>query len=379
MAGTLIEDALIIFNREMIIFRSNMRSNLLRSIIFPLVILLFFGNLGNGIFNSPIAVTNLANNPQSIQFINALQQQNSLSIKGVVSEDTGLSMLKQNKISALVVIPPGFPSKVGSGQSVYIYYSNAKLNTISASTSFITSIAKEFGVGTVAGGAPVGVSTPTAPSSSVKLVSTSATTISYMDFLVGGVIAMVAAFGTIFGAGASLITDRQIGNLKLFLMTPISSTSLILGKAIYGTTTAMIYAALAILIAFMLGATVAQGVVGIIFILLITLVLSFGLSSLALVLASKIKKFEMYTILGNVMVLPLWFLSGAFFPSSSMPTWMQYISAADPLTYAVNGIRGFMLTTYYPVTSILIDFALLAVFAIVMFTLAVKLFKNKIG
>jgi ABC-2 type transport system permease protein len=190
---------------------------------------------------------------------------------------------------------------------------------------------------------------------------------------------MVAAFGTIFGAGASLITDRQIGNLKLFLMTPISSTSLILGKAIYGTTTAMIYAALAILIAFMLGATVAQGVVGIIFILLITLVLSFGLSSLALVLASKIKKFEMYTILGNVMVLPLWFLSGAFFPSSSMPTWMQYISAADPLTYAVNGIRGFMLTTYYPVTSILIDFALLAVFAIVMFTLAVKLFKNKIG
>ena len=376
MDWNVIEDALTIFKREMIIFRANWKSNIIRSIIFPVVILLFFGNIGNGTFSSPIAVTNLANNPQSISFINALGNQKSLVVKELVSESTGLAMLQNGTVSALVVILPNFPSSANT-DSIYVYYSNSNLNTIGAGVSYITSVASEFDA-KVGGSSTLGLNEPAPPSSQVKLVSTSAVSISYLDFLVGGVIAMVAPLGTIFGGGVSLITDRQLGNLKMFLVTPISGTAVILGKTIYGTVAALIYVVVALGIATIMGAKIAMGIAGLAWILAIVVVISMGLSGVALILADKIKKFEVYTIIANAIVLPLWFLSGAFFPASADPAWMQIISSIDPLTYAVSGIRYVMLDGYFPINAILTDFGVLILFTVVAVFLAVKLFKKTI-
>ncbi len=376
MDKNIIDDALTIFKREMIIFRANWKSNIIRSIIFPVVILVFFGNIGNGTFNSPVAVTNLANNPQSINFINALGNQRSLTVKGLVSESTGLAMLKNGTISALIVILPNFPSATSTA-SVYVYYSNSNLNTIGASISYITSIASKFDA-KVGSTSTLGLNEPVPPSSQVKLVSTSAVSISYLDFLVGGVVAMVAAFGAIFGGGVSLITDRQLGNLKMFLVTPISSMAVILGKTLYGTVASVIYAIVALAIATAMGAKIAMGIAGLAWILAIIVLISVGLSGTALILATKIKKFEVYTIIANAIVLPLWFLSGAFFPPSSGPAWMQVISKIDPLTYAVNGIRYVMLDGYFPLNAIALDFGVMILFTVVAVFVAVKLFKKTI-
>ncbi len=371
-----LQDMFTIFKREMIIFKANARSNLMRSIIFPLVILVFFGNIGNGTFNSPVAVTNLANNPQSINFINALGKDNSLTVKGVVPESTGLQMLQKGTVSALIVILPNFPSSAQQ-DSVYVYYSNSNLNTIGESVSYITSIASEFDAH-VGSSSALGLDEPSPPSSQVALVSTSAVSISYLDFLVGGVLAMVAAFGTVFGGGVSLITDRQLGNLKMFLVTPISKAAVILGKTLYSTTAAVIYVAVALIIATLMGAKIAMGIAGLAWIIAIIVLISLGLSGVALILANKIKKFEVYTIIANALVLPLWFLSGAFFPPSADPAWMQLISNIDPLTYAVNGIRYVMLDGYFPVNAILTDFGVMIAFAVIAVIIAIKTFKKTI-
>ncbi len=376
MTKGMLYDGFVIYKREMLIFKANLRSSILRSMIFPLVILIFFGNIGNGIFNTPVAVVNLANNQQSAQFINALQQQNALSIKAVTTEDAGLQMLKKSTISALVIILPGFPNPGGSG--VYVYYSKSDITSAGGAISFIGSTAAEFDAHVAQGTNIQEMLLPPAPNTSVQFASTSSTTASYRDFLIAGVVAMVAAFGTIFGGGTTLITDRQIGNLKTFLITPISSTAIVIGKTLYGTTQAVIYAVITLIIAAALGGHIAAGWIGIPWILLLVIALAFGLSSVAIILASKIQKFEVYTMIANAVVMPLWFLSGAFFPISSMPKWMASIAMVDPLTYAVNGMRSVMLAGNYPLNSIIFQFSILIGFGLVMFVLAIKLFKNTI-
>lgn len=370
-------DSFIIYKREMFIFRANMRSSIIRSLIFPLVILIFFGSIGNGIFNIPIGITNLSNNPQSIQFMNLLQQNNHLSIKTVTSENNGLKMLKHNGISALIIIPPGFPKSTG-GQNIYVYYSKSNLNSIGGVISYINSAAARFNAHIIQNSKIQKMFGVSALSNNVKFVSTSATTANYRDFLIAGVIAMVVAFGTIFAGGVTLITDRQVGNLKMFLITPINSISIVSGKILYGVTQAIIYAAITLIIAVILGARIAGGIAGLPWIFLIVIVLAFGLSSLAVMLASRIKKFEVYTMVANAITLPLWFLSGSFFPISYMPKWMATISYLNPLTYAVNGMKSVILTGYYPMSSILLQVAILAVFGFVLFFMAIKLFKNTV-
>ena len=107
---SLIEDSITLFEREMLIFKANLRTNLIRSVIFPIIIIVFFGNIGSSPQNVPIAVVNLANNLQSTQFIQHLSASSSLQINAVTSESVALGMLKSGKVAIVVIILPTFPS-----------------------------------------------------------------------------------------------------------------------------------------------------------------------------------------------------------------------------------------------------------------------------
>ena len=79
-------DTLTIFRREMLVFKSNIKTNIIRSIIFPIVIIFFFGNINASTFNTNIAVVNYANNPASFAFINDLQHGQELSVVNVTTQ-----------------------------------------------------------------------------------------------------------------------------------------------------------------------------------------------------------------------------------------------------------------------------------------------------
>ena len=121
---SLISDSLTLFRREMLIFRANLRVNLIRSIIFPFVIILFFGNIGASFKNTPIAVVNYANNQPSMSFINDLQTDQIFNIMAVTNEQTALSQLQLGAVQIVVVILPGFPSSDPKVPGVQVYYSN---------------------------------------------------------------------------------------------------------------------------------------------------------------------------------------------------------------------------------------------------------------
>ncbi len=365
----LIHDSMTIFKREMLIFKSNLRTNLIRSMIFPLIIIIFFGNLGNSVNHVPIAVANYANNPASIQFINTMEAGSVISVKAETNQQTGLDMLRSGTVSALVVILPTFPSAEGSTPSVYVYYATSQFAESGVAIPAIENAAAKYGNG----------KSSISLQSDVNAVSTQGTSSSYRDFLIAGVILMSVAFGAVFGGGMSIIIDRQLGNIKAFLITPISKNAIILGKLFSGTVQSTVYGILALCLGLVLGGSIAMGPLGLVWILPLIIFVAMAFSGIAIMLGSRIKTVEVYTILAQTIVMPAWFLSGAFFPSSSFPAFLQPFNVVDPLTYATAGIRDVMLNGYFPLSHILVDFGVVIAFALLGIAVSFRLFKNTIS
>ncbi len=373
----IISDSFIIYKREMLIFKSKLRTNILRSIIFPLVLILMLGNLGNNsAVITNIGVVNYASNPTAYKFIQSLQSNHDLNVKVMTNQKVGLSELKAGDITDLVIISPTFPNIESGTPNVYVYYAN-NFADLGDSINIIESTAEQYN-------AHVEAKVPNTPSDTasneeVVLDPTYAGNASYKTFLVGGVIVMVAVFGSMFGGGMSIITDRQLGNLKSFLITPIDKVSIIMGKILSGTTQSLIYGIIALIIGLLDGAAISMGISGALIILAIIAITSIGFSSITIILASRISKVEVYSILANAITLPLWFISGAFFPVSSLPSWLYPLSVVDPLTYAANGIRYVMMYGYFPISSSITDFAILIGFSIVVMLVSFRLFKTNIS
>ena len=354
----------------MLVFKSNLRTNIIRSLMFPLIIILFFGNLGTSVSNVPVAVVNLANNQISTQFINALQGQNMINILTLTNQETALSLLQNGEVTAIITIAPTFPQNQNGNPSVYVYYSNSQFSTVSAILPFIEGTASNFGSAIQQKQqqtAPIVSSNPTTGASS-----------NYRDFIIASVIIMATAFGSIFGSGFSIIVDRQLGTIKSFLVAPINKDAILLGKLLAGTVQSLLYGILALCLGFVFGAGIAMGVIGFLWIIALIFFVSLSFNAIALIVASRIKTVELYAIVAQAITLPTWFLSGAFFPASSFPAFIQPFSIGDPLTYATSGIRDVMLSGYFPLSHIVTDFSIMIIFSLIIVILSFRLFKSTI-
>ncbi len=366
--------------------------------MFPLLLLLIFSGMGSGVSNVPIAIVNYANNMQSIQFISKLESGNSVSILGVTTQASAMQMFRNGEVDLVVVILPEFPNMNSKSPSVDIYYTNSQLTSLSV-IPFIESTAEGFGAQAASSkaieamalskGSPnttgsssssiLGISgAASASSGSVSVVPAFAAEGSYTTFLVAGIIIMVAAFGAMFSGGMSIITDRIAGNLKLFLIAPINRLAIVFGKILSGATQVMFTVVLTIIIGIAFGAQIAMGWYGLLWIFLLAFIAAIGMGGLATALAARIKRFEVYAIATQSITLPLWFVAGAFFPTSELPAWLYPLSVVDPFTYAIQGMRYVMMSGFYPANAMVLDVGVTLAFAVAMVLLSVKMFKQTI-
>ncbi|MDE1869231.1 MAG: ABC transporter permease [Candidatus Micrarchaeota archaeon] len=374
---SLVQDTLVIYKREMLLFRSNLRTNIIRSIMFPLVFIVFLGNLGNTPSNIPVAIVNLAGNVQSQQFISALSQQNALSVKAITTQQQAINMLDSDQVNVVIIILPQFNGQVQNAPTIDVYYLNQQLS-LGNSLQFITSTAQKFNSQVSSVQQKAYLPGAAAGSAQISFTPTYGTSSSYRDFLTGSVVVMVAVFGATFGGGMSIIMDRQLGNLKAFLITPINKNAIVFGKLLYGATTAVLYSMFALLIGLAFGVTVAMGIAGLLWIIPIVILTSFGFTGLTIVLASRINRIEVYTIAAQAISMPIWFISGAFFPTSSMPGWLQAVSAVDPLTYATNGVRDVIINGSYPLGAAAFNIFVQLAFIGIMVYLGMRMFRGTI-
>ncbi|MEM4672829.1 MAG: ABC transporter permease, partial [Sulfolobales archaeon] len=168
--------------------------------------------------------------------------------------------------------------------------------------------------------------------------------VDYVTYLVTGVIAMSVFMGS-FISGVTVIFDKQFGFLKETLVAPAPRAAVLLGRAV-GDSIAIILSSLVIvLMGFLLSNELR--IQGILPALGYGFVLSIGLASLGMAIASRMSSMEGFQILINLLIMPLQFVSGVFFPINRMPEWMQWIAKVNPLTYAVDGVRYYLIGVSY--------------------------------
>jgi ABC-2 type transport system permease protein len=155
-------------------------------------------------------------------------------------------------------------------------------------------------------------------------------------FIFPGVLCMGAMFTGIFSA-ASLVWDRELGFLRELMIAPVSRASIIIGKCLGGATVAtsqgVILLALAGLVDVPYDPTLILGVFGLL------LLLSFTVTAFGVLVAVRIKRAQTFTYVMQMFVVPLFFVSGAFFPVAGLPAWLGVLNRVDPLTYAVDPMR----------------------------------------
>jgi ABC-2 type transport system permease protein len=155
-------------------------------------------------------------------------------------------------------------------------------------------------------------------------------------FIFPGVLGMVVLFTGIFSA-ASLVWDRELGFLKEMLVAPVSRSSILIGKCLGG---AIIAASQGILVLTLAGLVdVPYSPVLILGLLGMMILLAFTVTAFGVLVAVRIKQPQTFTSVMQMFVMPMFFVSGAFYPVSGLPAWLGVLNRIDPLTYAVDPMR----------------------------------------
>src|SRR3989440_12616177 len=150
------------------------------------------------------------------------------------------------------------------------------------------------------------------------------TGISYIQFMYPGIIGMSILFTAIFGA-MSIVWDREFGFLKEVLVAPIDRWAVAIGKALGGTTQAMIQGLILLVLAPFVG--VKLSVLTVLAIVPLAAVLAFGPASFGGMLASVVESLQGFQVVVNFPMMPMVFLSGGLFPPPGPPGWVTGLPA----------------------------------------------------
>ncbi|NJE85782.1 ABC transporter [Thermococcus sp. CX2] len=196
--------------------------------------------------------------------------------------------------------------------------------------------------------------------------------VDYMTFMVPGIVAMTV-FNMGFMQGITLIWDRQFGFLKELLVAPASRVEAIIGRSVGGALMAMIQGTIILALSFLIVDGLKLS--GVIPTLMMAFLVGVAVSGLGMAIGMRMTSMEGFQIIITMLMLPMTFLSGAFFPISSMPNWMQFLAKLNPLTYAVDGAR-YYLAGIEPTFSIATDWTVLTVLAVVFVGIAALEFRK---
>lgn len=203
----------------------------------------------------------------------------------------------------------------------------------------------------------------------------------YLQFIFPAVIALNIMFTSVQSA-VSVIWDREFGYLREVLVSPLTRATVLLGKILGGTTVAVLHGSLVLILARF--ADVSLSFADVLKALGLMVLLAFALTSLGVVIANRIRSFEGFGIFSNAVILPLYFTSSSIFPLDPAlskaqtrvvyPDWLVTIVEYNPLTYAVDALRGVLINynQFPPWTGITV----MVVAGVVLFSIALYDFRR---
>ncbi len=155
-------------------------------------------------------------------------------------------------------------------------------------------------------------------------------------FIYPGILAIAVMFTAMFSA-ASIVWDREFGFLREMMVAPVRRSSIVIGKCLGGATVACTQGVIMILLAPLVHVPYSPllilGIFG------LQLLLAFAITAFGVMIAVRIKQMQSFFGVMQMIVMPMFFISGALFPVAGLPGWLEVLNRLDPMTYAVDPLR----------------------------------------
>jgi ABC-2 type transport system permease protein len=285
------------------------------------------------------------------------------------SPTAAVDRLRQGAYKAVVVVPAQFSANVARGESAPLGL--VIDNTDNTSANAIEGILRgAFAAGT--GASRLGVAVSRIEVQRVDVYGHK----EFMQYLVPAVIALALFFVAMLAGGIILVDDRAKGVHEGYFVTPLSALDIVGGLTMSATTLSMIVGSLVLVSAILIARLpIIGGIQTIVLTMLAILLLSVGLILFMFTLMARVSNPLTPRALFGILNVLTFFPSGALYPTESYPGWLNAISLAFPMRYAVHSLRNLLLKGV-GFQAVLPDFLVMGGFALVMLVLAAALFKR---
>jgi ABC-2 type transport system permease protein len=371
------------------------RLGLVLLIIMPLFMMVMVGFIyptnGGAGSNLPVAIVNedvgFGNSSLPSQaFIMGLGQINNqthfLSFSNVTTEADVISMVQSGSLEGGIVIPANFSQCVMSGQqgTIIVITDNSNLQISAQINGYSQLYIQQLNIALAT--ANVQTLNPSINQTnalavvnpySLQLKGAVGGSTNYFDFVAPGIMAMTVMMSVMTGLPVAISQEKEIGTMDGMMVAPINRLSIILGKTLAQTVRGLLQGVIILVLAVGLFGVTIHGNILLVFALLLLGVFSFV--GLGIVITSFTKDQETAQMLMMTIMFPMMFLSGVFFPTQTMPWYMQDISKFLPLTYASDSLRKVMVLGA-GIPEISTELVILIVFGVVMTAIAVPVFRR---
>jgi ABC-2 type transport system permease protein len=370
--------------------RSKLR--LVMLILMPLFMMIMVGFIfptGSTISHTPVAIANedVTVNGTSLGsgFMAQLEAVNNqtgmMDLRSATGFDDIKTMIQEGKVSGGVIVPANFTADILAGRqgSITLMTDQSNPQTSAMIQSVLTKVIGQLGsqVAERNLNQTYNISLEAAPAVlmpyNVQVRGIVPGTPNYFEFVAPGIMAMVVMMSLMTGLPHAISYEKDMGTLDGMLVAPTSRWAIILGKVLAQSTRGMIQGFIILLLAVVLFGVVIHG--SILLVVLLILLTVFSFVGLGILITSLADKEETATMVMMTLMFPMMFLSGVMFPIQQMPPFMQTLASFLPLTYAATAMRKVMVLGA-GVSAITPEVLILAVFGIVLLTVAVPMFKR---
>ena len=368
--------ALAVAERDLRRFRRNSKLFIPMTLM-PIIYLVILGkSMGGDLHAIPVAVVNQDRGAAAVLVENRLatlaQARRLFDLSGEPDPQTAVSRLRQGAYKAVVVIPPGFSEDYARGNP-------APLGVVVDNTDNTSAAVIEAELRGAFRGAVPGLSVSAAqlqpPGIQVERVDVYGHK-EFMQYLVPGVIALALFFIAMLAGGIILVDDRAKGIHEGYFVTPLSALDVVIGLTLSAITLAMIIGTVVLVSAVLIARLPILGGFRTLFLSeAAILLLALGLILFMFTLMGRVSNPLTPRALFGILNVVTFFPSGALYPTESYPAWLNALSVAFPMRYAVHALRNLLLKGV-GFGAVLPDFAIMALFAGVMLVLASTLFKR---
>jgi ABC-2 type transport system permease protein len=339
------------------------RAALFWTFAFPIVFIVLFGAIfsGSGSHTYNVGLVNQDDGPISAKLANTFQHK--VSSFNVTTGDfaTEMNALKQGNVDMVIVLPAGLSQTVEAGHTAQaqMYLDPSKSPTdAQIEQSIVSSVLDGYN--------------KAVPPLALNVNSITSHSLSSIDFLMPGILAMSLMQLGLFATATPLVSLREEGVLRRLGATPLPRWQLISGQLLMRLTIGLVQAALIIGLSVSMFHVHIQG--NYLALAGMTVLGALSFIGLGYLIAAFAKSVESASGISSAVNFPMMFLSGVFFPVAFLPAFLAPVVKAMPLTYLADGFRQISVggTPLFPLW---VDVAVLAGWGLVCTALAARFFK----